>query len=216
MNGLHDLLEKLKKLEEAAAAPTQFKANYFHKNNFGGRTDLMMTDPGVFWHMASATNDAGGTVRGGGRTIQQWYGYTENRSAINPASVDGKIVDGKYYEFPEGTTWKTDLASMAQTNQSIAATNASLAAPNKEYDAAVASLKDPFKGAKLTSANPLPPVSTSASTSATDNTSSALNNNNGSVQVGDVRQTAVVGVPTEITTNLARVKQIITAISELH
>jgi LysM repeat protein len=49
---------------------------------------------------------------------------------------------------------------------------------------------------------------------ATDNTSSALNNNNGSVQVGDVRQTAVVGVPTEITTNLARVKQIITAISE--
>ena len=32
MNGLHDLLEKLRKLEEAAAAPTQFIANYFHKN----------------------------------------------------------------------------------------------------------------------------------------------------------------------------------------
>jgi hypothetical protein len=152
MNGLHDLLATLKKLEEAAVAPTQFKANYFHKNNFGGRTDLMMTDPGVFWHMASATNDEGGAVRGGGKTIQQWYGYTENRSAINPASVDGKIVDGKYYEFPEGTTWKTDLASLAQTNQSVAATNASLAqadADMAKYRANFA--KDPLgaNGAKL-------------------------------------------------------------------
>jgi hypothetical protein len=151
MNGLHDLLEKLKKLEEAEAAPTAFTANYFHQNNFGGRTQLMMTTPGVFWHMASATNDDGGTVRGaGGKTIQRWYGNTESRDALSPASVDGKIVDGKYYEFPEGTTWKTDLASLAQTRQTVDATKASLAAPNKEYDAAVASLKEPFKGAKLT------------------------------------------------------------------
>ena len=111
MNGLHDLLDKLKKLEEAATAPTTFRPNYYHKSNFGTTTPLMMTDPGVFWHMSQATNDDGGTVRGGGKTIQQWYGNTENRSAINPASVDGKMVNGKPGpEFPEGVTWKTDLA----------------------------------------------------------------------------------------------------------
>jgi LysM repeat protein len=218
MNGLHDLLDKLKKLEEAAAAPTEFKPQYYHERNIGSIMPVMMTDPGVFWVEVSATNDPEmGGRRGmgaGGKTIQRLYGDPNARGITAVGSVDGKLVNGKPVPFGPGETWKTDLDSLAQTRQSIAATNASLAAPNKEYDAAVASLKDPFKGAKLTSANPLPPVSTSASTSATDNTSSALNNNNGSVQVGDVSRTAVVGVPTEITTNLARVKQIITAISE--
>jgi hypothetical protein len=218
MNGLHDLLDKLKKLEEATAAPTEFKPQYYHERNIGSIMPVMMTDPGVFWVEVSATNDPEmGGRRGmgaGGKTIQRLYGDPNARGITAVGSVDGKLVNGNPVPFGPGETWKTDLDSLAQTRQSIAATNASLAAPNKEYDAAVASLKDPFKGAKLTSANPLPPVSTSASTSATDNTSSALNNNNGSVQVGDVSQTAVVGVPTEITTNLARVKQIITAISE--
>jgi LysM repeat protein len=127
----------------------------------------MMTDPGVFWYMGTATNDEGGARRGGGggQTTQQWHGSTENRSAINPASVDGKIVDGKYYEFPEGTTWRTDLASMAQTQSSIAATNTSLTqtdADMAKYRANFA--KDPLgaNGAKLNANNikaePAPPA----------------------------------------------------------
>jgi hypothetical protein len=131
---------------------------YYHKNNFGGIIQLMMTDPGVFWHMGTATNDDGSTVRGGGgKTIQRWNGNTENRSAINPASVDGKIVNGKPQpEFPEGTTWKTDLASLAQTQSSTAATNASLAqtdADMAKYRANFA--KDPLgaSGAKLNANN---------------------------------------------------------------
>jgi LysM repeat protein len=114
MNGLHDLLEKLKKLEEAAAAPTEFKPNYYHKSNFGTTTPLMMTDPGVFWYMGTATNDEGGARRGGGggRTIQRWYGNTESRDALSPASVDGKMINGAPGpEFPEGVTWRTDLAT---------------------------------------------------------------------------------------------------------
>jgi len=152
MNGLHDLLATLKKLEEAAVAPTTFTPNYYHKTNFGTATPLMMTDPGVFWHMASATNDDGGAVRGG-KTIQRWYGDTESRGVFSPASVDGKMINGKPGpEFPEGTTWKTDLASLAQTQSSIAATNASLAqtdADMAKYRANFA--KDPLgaNGAKL-------------------------------------------------------------------
>jgi len=213
MNGLHDLLEKLKKLEEAAAAPTTFTPNYYHKTNFGTTTPLMMTDPGVFWHMASATNDEGGAVRGGGQTIQRWYGDTESRGVFSPASVDGKMINGKPGpEFPEGTTWKTDLASLAQTQSSIAATKASLNAPNKEYDAAVASLKNPFAGAKLPNTTGAPAV-----TGGTAPAPEAPAVTGGTANAGatpSISQGSAATVPAEITANLARVKQIIGAMKE--
>lgn len=132
MNGLHDLLEKLKKLEEAAAAPTTFTPNYYHKSNLGGITPLMMTDPGVFWKMGTATNDDGTPIRGGGggQTIQRWYGNTESRDALSPASVDGFMVNGKPGpEWPDGATWRTELAKAekaktdAQNAQKVSSAN---------------------------------------------------------------------------------------------
>jgi hypothetical protein len=42
-----------------------------------------------------------------GKQIAPWNGPTENRSALNPASIDGEFVDGKPVDYPEGVTWKT-------------------------------------------------------------------------------------------------------------
>jgi len=77
-----------------AGAPTTFTPTHFHKNNLGGNIPLMLNSDGKFYW---ETNGA----------IQQWQGNTENRSGWNPASVDGEIKDGKFIDYPEGTTWKT-------------------------------------------------------------------------------------------------------------
>jgi hypothetical protein len=105
---LRSLIEKMDEIEssvvEQAGAPTQFTPTHFHKNNLGGRIPLMKTPDGKWWWI-SQTTDASGMP--GPQGIVPWHGNTENRSAINPASVDGEIQNGKYVDYPEGVTWKT-------------------------------------------------------------------------------------------------------------
>ena len=87
-----------------ATAPTTFTPTHFHKNNLGISLPIMMTEPGVFWWEGG---QQGGEAEPGGSRIVPWQGNGENRSAWNPASIDGVYVDGKPVEFPEGVTWKT-------------------------------------------------------------------------------------------------------------
>jgi hypothetical protein len=120
MNGLHDLLDKLKKLEEAAAAPTTFTPQYYHERNIGPIMPVMMTDPGVFWYEASETPDPemGGRSRGAGaKTIQRLYGDPNARGITAVGSVDGKLVSGKPVPFGPGETWQTDLEKARQAQQ---------------------------------------------------------------------------------------------------
>jgi hypothetical protein len=92
--------------QDPGPAPTSIVPTHFHKRNFGPIQPLMMTKPGVFWwEGGSSSNNARGAGRG--NEIQLWNGPTENRSALNPASVDGVYIDGKPVEFPEGVTWRT-------------------------------------------------------------------------------------------------------------
>lgn len=115
MNGLHDLLATIKKIEEAGGrgpqeqvpgAPTTFIPTHFHKSNVGTTIPLMLAPDGKFWWQS-------------GGQIVPWSGYPENRSPINPSSVDGTIdANGQKAEFPAGTTYKT-----AQAPQSGAAAN---------------------------------------------------------------------------------------------
>jgi hypothetical protein len=105
---LRALIEKMDEIESAvveqAGAPTQFTPTHFHKNNLGGRISLMKTSDDKWWWI-SQTKDASGMP--GPQGIVPWNGNTENRSAWNPASVDGEIKDGKYIDYPEGVTWRT-------------------------------------------------------------------------------------------------------------
>jgi hypothetical protein len=105
---LRALIEKMDEIEtavvEQAGAPTQFTPTHFHKSNVGTRMPLMKTPDGKFWWI-SQTTDASGMP--GPQGIVPWNGNTENRSSWNPASVDGEIQNGKYIDYPEGTTWKT-------------------------------------------------------------------------------------------------------------
>jgi hypothetical protein len=105
----------------AGAAPTAIVPTHFHKGNFGNVMPLMMTEPGVFWW--DGPSNSGNQMRGGnGHTIQRWSGNTKNRSAWNPASVDGVYVNGKEVEFPEGVTWETyKTAAATQTGQTATA-----------------------------------------------------------------------------------------------
>jgi hypothetical protein len=84
-------------VSEADKAPPKFKPTHFHKSNlFGAKTKLMYYK-GKFWKMGQDEE---------GRTkIVRWFGNPNNRSKLNPASVDGEIVNGKYKEYPEGTTF---------------------------------------------------------------------------------------------------------------
>jgi hypothetical protein len=84
----------------------------------------MKTPDGKFWWI-SQTTDASGMP--GPQGIVPWNGNTENRSAINPASVDGEIKDGKYIDYPEGVTWKTagQLPTVGTVQQSAANTGQS-------------------------------------------------------------------------------------------
>jgi len=88
--------------EDPGPAPTSIVPTHFHKRNIGPIQPLMMTKPGVFWW--EATSSSRGSP---GKEIQRWSGNTENRSALNPASVDGIYIDGNPVEFPEGVTWRT-------------------------------------------------------------------------------------------------------------
>jgi len=103
---LRSLMQKLQEIETGVtlseAAPTEFKPTHFHKNNFGGRTSLMLHSDGNFYHMTQ-----GQYPNQNQKVIGKWNGNTENRSAMNPASVDGEFVDGKPIDYPEGVTWKT-------------------------------------------------------------------------------------------------------------
>jgi hypothetical protein len=113
---LKSLIEKMDEIEssvvEQAGAPTQFTPTHFHKNNLGGRIPLMKTPDGKWWWI-SQTTDASGMP--GPQGIVPWHGNTENRSSWNPASVDGEIQNGKYIDYPEGTTWKTAVQQSASS-----------------------------------------------------------------------------------------------------
>ena len=87
------------------AAPTEFVKTHFHKNNFGFRLPVMLHSDGKFYHMADPPPQMGGPRMG--KQIAPWRGDPENRSSLNPASIDGEYVDGKPVDYPEGVTYKT-------------------------------------------------------------------------------------------------------------
>jgi hypothetical protein len=89
----------------AEDAPTEFKPTHFHKNNFGGRLSLMLHSDGNFYHMKQ-----GQYPNQGRQEIAKWNFAKfdpEDRSAVNPTSIDGEFVNGKPVDYPEGVTWKT-------------------------------------------------------------------------------------------------------------
>jgi len=89
----------------AEAAPTEFKPTHFHKNNFGGRLSLMLHSDGNFYHMTQ-----GQYPNQNQKVIAKWNFAKfdpEDRSAVNPTSIDGEFVNGKPVDYPEGVTWKT-------------------------------------------------------------------------------------------------------------
>lgn len=95
-------------VEKKATPPSKFKPTHFHKSEIGSGigklfgkkgpsgTKLMYHN-GEFWHMA--TDDEGG------RKIARWNGDPNNRSKMNPASVDGEIVNGKFKPYPKDVTF---------------------------------------------------------------------------------------------------------------
>lgn len=103
---LQSLITKLQEIESGVtlseAAPTEFKPTHFHKNNLGFRTSVMLHSDGKFYHMRQ-----GQYPNQGQQVIAPWNGNPENRSAMNPASIDGEFVDGKPVDYPEGVTYKT-------------------------------------------------------------------------------------------------------------
>lgn len=98
-----DLIESFGILTEDA--PTEFVKTHFHKNNLGFRLPVMLHSDGKFYHMADPPPQMGGPRMG--KQISPWRGDPENRSALNPASIDGEYVDGKPVDYPEGVTYKT-------------------------------------------------------------------------------------------------------------
>ena len=101
------LVNKLEAIEAGtyiseATAPTQFKPTHFHKGNLGNENPVMQTPDGAWWHETSQSGEGGG-----GYAIVPWQGDTKNRSAWNPASIDGIYINGKPVAFPEGVTWDT-------------------------------------------------------------------------------------------------------------
>ena len=95
------------------AKPTEFKATHFHKNNLGLTTSLMLHTDGKFYFQKrdQETNK---------KVIAKWRGNTNNRSALNPASVDGEIVDGEKVDYPEDTTFADTPASKVDTEEPAA------------------------------------------------------------------------------------------------
>jgi len=106
---LQSLITKLQEIESGTtlseAAPTEFKPTHFHKNNFGGRSSLMLHSDGNFYHMKQMAYPNQGR-----QEIAKWNFAAfdpEDRSAVNPTSIDGEFVNGKPVDYPEGITWKT-------------------------------------------------------------------------------------------------------------
>ncbi len=98
-------IENLKENEVMEAAPTEFVPTHFHKNNLGFRTSVMLHSDGKFYHKTK--NNQYGTPGYGQEIIAPWNGNPENRSAMNPASIDGEFVNGQPVDYPEGITYKT-------------------------------------------------------------------------------------------------------------
>ena len=95
------------------AKPTEFKATHFHKNNLGLTNSLMLHTDGKFYFQKrdQETNK---------KVIAPWQGDVNNRSALNPASVDGEIVDGEKVDYPEDTTFADTPASKVDTEEPAA------------------------------------------------------------------------------------------------
>ena len=98
------LVEQAEIVEKKAKPPSKFKPTHFHLSNLSGlfgeknaHTKLMYHD-GQFWHMKRDENT-------GKRKLAKWNGNPNNRSKMNPASVDGEIVGNKLRKFPKGTTF---------------------------------------------------------------------------------------------------------------
>jgi hypothetical protein len=99
------LVEQAERIvEKKAKPPSKFKPTHFHLSNLSGifgkknaHTKLMYHD-GAFWHMKRDENS-------GKRKIAKWNGNPNNRSKLNPASVDGEIVGGKLKKFPKEVTF---------------------------------------------------------------------------------------------------------------
>lgn len=99
------LVEQAERIvEKKAKPPSKFKPTHFHLSNLSGifgkknaHNKLMFHD-GAFWHMKR--DDETGKKR-----IAKWSGNPNNRSKLNPASVDGEIVGNKLRKFPKGTTF---------------------------------------------------------------------------------------------------------------
>ena len=90
--------------KKKAKAPSKFKPTHFHLSNLSGifgkknaHTKLMYHD-GEFWHMKRDDQT-------GKRKITRWFGNPNNRSKMNPASVDGEIVGKTLKKFPKDTTF---------------------------------------------------------------------------------------------------------------
>lgn len=116
---IRDLIAKMDEIESkgviAEAAPTEFSPTHFHKNNLGGKIPLMLGQDGQFYWQSNGQ-------------ITPWQGNAENRSSMNPASVDGEIKNGQYTDYPEGTTYKTAAAAQAADTtdpSSVSAVNGS-------------------------------------------------------------------------------------------
>lgn len=98
------LVEQAEIVEKKAKPPSKFKPTHFHLSNLSGifgkknaHTKLMYHD-GQFWHMKRDENT-------GKRKLAKWSGNPNNRSKMNPASVDGEIVNGKLKKFPNDVTF---------------------------------------------------------------------------------------------------------------
>lgn len=99
---IRSLLDKITILSEADVPPATFTPNYYHKGNLGNTIPLMLDQNGKMWWERDGA-------------IERWNGNVNNRSAINPASVDGEWIDGKAGpEWPTGTTLQQHLIQQRQ------------------------------------------------------------------------------------------------------
>ena len=113
MNSLRQYLDILVEAE----GPTTFTPTHFHKGNLGNEVPLMLHSDGKFYHQSTQNNNMGGPQ---GTKIVPWNGNAENRSAWNPASVDGQYVNGKPVEYPKGVTYKTFKADAPTATAPVA------------------------------------------------------------------------------------------------
>jgi hypothetical protein len=242
MNSLYGLIDKLKKIEEAGpdrteptpGAPTTFTPTHFHKGNLGNVTQLMQTPDGKFWYKEAGKYG----------NIVSWNSDGLDRGALNPGSVDGKIVNGQMIPFEQGTTWKSDAEGVAQAqtlSRSIQANLPNVTAPgtNKASTTDLYALNPAKVDASKLKTSTVPPASAdanikqyppSSAQSASAQSASADANANikqypsnaASLAVAQGKTdgasasapAAVTMTPEKITSSIARIKQIIGAVNE--